>query len=57
MPNEHFSSYIMRNKLHPTLFLLGFETVPMIFLVDFDWCLTPTLAVFQPYCGVKKFAK
>jgi len=45
------TSYIRR------FFLLGFETVPMIFLVDFDWCLTPTLAVFQPYCGVKKFAK
>ena len=22
-----------------------------------DWCLTPTLAVFQLYCGIMKFYK
>jgi hypothetical protein len=38
----------MRNKLHPTLFLLGFETLPMIFLVDFDWLIGAQHQHFYP---------
>jgi hypothetical protein len=34
---------------------LPYWNLSVEYIVSIDWCLTPTLAVFQLYCGVNKF--